>query len=51
MLLRRFIESSEHEKEDAHTLDNVISLCVDCHRKADFGKIPAERLREMRREQ
>lgn len=31
----------------AHELDNVVSLCVDCHRKADFGKIPVEILREL----
>lgn len=45
--LRWFIESADHEKADAHFLDNVISLCVDCHRKADFGKIPKARLREL----
>jgi hypothetical protein len=42
--VRAFIQSDRHEKEDAHYLDNVASLCVDCHRKADFGKIPKERL-------
>lgn len=45
--LRTFIESDEHEKEDAHTLDNVVSLCVDCHRKADFGNISAAKLRAL----
>jgi len=45
--VRTFIESDEHEKEDAHRLDNVISLCIDCHRKAEFGKIPAETLRDL----
>ena len=45
--VRAFIESEEHEKIDAHTLDNVITLCVTCHRRADFGIIPAERLRAM----
>lgn len=45
--LRTFIESDKHEKEDAHTLDNVVSLCVDCHRKADFGKISADELRKL----
>jgi hypothetical protein len=33
-------------REDAHALDNVVSLCVACHRKADFGKIPATELCE-----
>ena len=26
---------------------NLICLCADCHRKADAGQIPAERLREL----
>ncbi len=30
---------------DAHFLENVISLCIECHRKADFGRIPPEALR------
>lgn len=43
--VRSFIDSDRHEKADAHTLDNVISLCVACHRKADFGKLSRRRLR------
>jgi endogenous inhibitor of DNA gyrase (YacG/DUF329 family) len=43
--VRVFAGAEEYEKEDAHFLDNVVSLCVDCHRKADFGAIPKERLR------
>lgn len=43
--VRAFIESDRHQKSDAHTLDNVISLCVTCHRKADFGKLSNRRLR------
>lgn len=43
--VRAFIESDHHQKEDAHTLDNVVSLCIQCHRKADFGKISKSRLR------
>lgn len=42
--LRLFIESDEHEKEDGHYLENVISLCITCHRRADVGIIPKERL-------
>lgn len=45
--VRWFVESEEHEKVDAHSLDNVVSLCIDCHRKADFGKISTESLREL----
>ncbi|MFB6296664.1 MAG: HNH endonuclease [Halobacteriales archaeon] len=44
--VREFVESETRAREDAHALDNVVSLCVDCHRKADFGKIPAGELRE-----
>ncbi|MFU1781163.1 hypothetical protein ACM16X_07270 [Haloarcula japonica] len=24
---------------DAHTLDNVVSLCPGCHRRAEFGRV------------
>lgn len=44
--VRRFAEADDLDVEDAHRLDNVVSLCVECHRRADFGKIPAEALRE-----
>lgn len=35
--VREFVESDEHDLRDAHELENVVSLCIDCHRKADFG--------------
>lgn len=44
--VRAFIEAEDHEKADAHTLDNVASLCIDCHRKADFGKLSVTVLRD-----
>ncbi|MFB6085032.1 MAG: HNH endonuclease [Halorientalis sp.] len=43
--VRVFAEAEAYEKADAHFLDNVVSLCVDCHRKADVGRIPKARLR------
>ena len=43
--VRFFAKSDSHDKTDAHTMDNVVSLCVGCHRKADFGNIPAATLR------
>lgn len=43
--VRKFIESDRHSKLDAHTLENVVSLCIGCHRKADFGQISPTRLR------
>lgn len=46
--VRSFIESKEHTREDAHFLDNVVSLCISCHRKADFGKISRGTLRSLR---
>lgn len=35
--VRAFAESDTLAVADAHDLANVVSLCVDCHRKADFG--------------
>lgn len=43
--VRAFIESDRYRKEDAHYPENVASLCIGCHRKADFGKISKARLR------
>lgn len=45
--VRAFVESDVMVKTEAHTLENVASLCVDCHRKADFGKIPKHELRSL----
>lgn len=42
--VRWFAESNEHTREEAHRLENVVSLCVKCHRKADFGKISVDAL-------
>ncbi|EMA14567.1 MULTISPECIES: HNH endonuclease [Haloarcula] len=30
---------------DAHTLDNVVSLCPSCHRRAEFGRVSRAELR------
>ena len=43
--VRAFQESDRHELADAHRLDNVVSLCVSCHRSADFGELSKARLR------
>lgn len=45
--VRLFIESEEHDKEDAHYLENVVSLCISCHRNADVGNISKNRLRSL----
>lgn len=42
--VRVFAAARGFTKEDAHYKENVVSLCVDCHRKADFGVIPKARL-------
>lgn len=43
--VRAFAASPDHTVADAHYLGNVVSLCVVCHRKAEFGGISRERLR------
>ncbi|WP_158058416.1 HNH endonuclease [Halorussus halophilus] len=45
--VRWFIDSDHHTREDAHFLDNVACLCPSCHRKAEFEKIPPEKLRTL----
>lgn len=45
--LRTFVESPVLAREDAHTLDNVVSLCVACHRRADHGNVSRARLRSL----
>lgn len=45
--VRHYIEAAAFEKTDAHTLENVVTLCPPCHRKADFGHIAAETQREL----
>lgn len=43
--VRSFVESKNLVKEYAHYLNNLVSLCIDCHRKADFGNISKAELR------
>jgi hypothetical protein len=43
--VRVFAAARGFTKADAHYKENVVSLCIACHRKADFGAIPKERLR------
>jgi hypothetical protein len=42
--VRLFAEADGFTKTDAHFPENVVSLCVECHRRADFGLIPKARL-------
>lgn len=43
--VRRFVETPVTTERDAHYLANVVSLCIECHRKAEHGHVPVERLR------
>ena len=43
--VREFAESADDSIEDAHTLENLVTLCIGCHRKADFGIIDNAELR------
>lgn len=43
--VRVFVESPLLTIEDAHTLDNVVSLCPACHRRAEFGHYSRAELR------
>lgn len=44
--VRIFDDLERLDVEDAHFLDNVISLCISCHRKAEFGKVEPAMLRQ-----
>lgn len=43
--VRRFVETPVTTKRDAHYLENVVALCIACHRRAEHGTISPERLR------
>jgi len=43
--VRAFLETPATTERDAHYLDNVVSLCPSCHRRAEFGHVAADRLR------
>lgn len=45
--VRSFAKSEAHDTGAAHRLDNVVSHCISCHRKAEFGKISRETLRAL----
>lgn len=45
--VRRFVDSPLFVEEDAHTVDNVVTLCPSCHRQAEFGNISRAELRSL----
>jgi hypothetical protein len=42
--VRAFVETPVTTEADAHYLENVVSLCPTCHRKAEFDYVDRERL-------
>jgi DNA-directed RNA polymerase subunit RPC12/RpoP len=42
--VRAFLETPVTTVRDAHYLENLVSLCIGCHRKAEFGHISREEL-------
>lgn len=45
--VRAFADAEDRSIVDAHVLDNLVSLCPACHRKAEFGKIDRDRLYDL----
>lgn len=45
--VRRFVEHEATTVADAHTLDNLVSLCPSCHRRVEFGRVSATDLRRL----
>ena len=45
--VRAFVETPVTTERDAHHLENVVSLCIACHRMAEFGRISRGRLRRL----
>lgn len=43
--VRAFLETPVTTERDAHYPDNLVSLCITCHRRAEFGRVPVSRLR------
>ena len=43
--VRAFLDASGTTLADAHTLDNLVTLCPGCHRRADHGRVSAAELR------
>lgn len=43
--VRVFAEAPSHDRTEAHDLDNVVTLCPGCHRRAEFGTVATNRLR------
>lgn len=44
--VRAFVEADGADKEDAHASRNLVTLCVTCHRRADFGRPSKAELKE-----
>lgn len=45
--VRSFLDAPVAEKTDAHVPRNLVTLCVRCHRRADFGRPSKAELKEL----
>lgn len=45
--VRTFVETPGAEKTDAHAPRNLVTLCVACHRRADFGRPTKAELKQV----
>ena len=43
--VRAFVETPVTTERDAHYLENLVSLCIACHRRAEFGRVSTSYLR------
>jgi len=48
--VRAFAAADDRDVADAHAVANVVCPCPRCHRNAEFGTLPRERLRALRGE-
>jgi 5-methylcytosine-specific restriction endonuclease McrA len=45
--VRSFLDAPIAEKTDAHASRNLVTLCVACHRRADFGRPTKAELKQL----
>jgi 5-methylcytosine-specific restriction endonuclease McrA len=45
--VRSFVNAPDADKTDAHVPRNLVTLCVTCHRRADFGEPSKAELKQL----